>query len=268
MSAEGLAEDRLNLYLRALIAQAKRLQKTEYGQKQANRLPRSIGLLTIAGLATPFTTPEQVGHRVHGVGATTVKMLKQAESRWKNREKGALKRGNEPPPPGQYASATTALLVGLLQWTEEQEHDQPGEEHTRWCPGCELHRRAQELYEGRFASMSPISTLNACPAWKQLGFLHHERDSVASQRYVLQRQRKKLCPTTGLVYALSDEGRRLADAAQQEEHMVDTIARRSGTDIRRIAAPTGEELALAAASTTAGKMRGVQPAALARFVKL
>ena len=29
MSAEGLAEDRLNLYLRALIAQAKRLQKNK-----------------------------------------------------------------------------------------------------------------------------------------------------------------------------------------------------------------------------------------------
>ena len=187
MSAEGLAEDRLNLYLRALIAQAKRLQKTDYGQKQANRLPRSIGLLTIAGLDTPFTTPEQVGHRVHGVGATTVKMLKQAEAKWKKREKGALRRGNDPPAAGQYASATAALLVGLLEWTEARERDQPDNEGERWCPGGELHRRAQQLYEGTFAGTAPITALNACPAWKQLSFLHHELDPVAAQRYVLQR---------------------------------------------------------------------------------
>ena len=177
------------------------LKKARNVRFKGERRQRIAALVSVALQQGPLTSAWQAGE-LHRVGDTTVELLRD------ERQLGKYKQW-APPPPGCFASAAEALLVALA---EAEEDEGPG----ALTPGAALIAAAARKLEPE-REMLPADQLfppddaRVCVAWEQMaplvkGTWSGDRDS----QLVVERSRKKACPTTGTVYSLTEAGRAMA----------------------------------------------------------
>ena len=198
MTSAATHADKRYRYMRGLWQRASSSSVVGYRDKEFQHLCKALTRISVCREA--LQSRHAVRDSVRGCGDGVIELLREFD------ESGS---DNSPPKRGLFCGAAAALLVALLQVTEQEEGVQPALKEPGVVGKLELLESAAMMCEQTFLPRDVYTRAvqggakqPRCAAGQQLA-------SLCTLQYVKEMQRKKLC-VTGEAYKLTEEGRQRA----------------------------------------------------------